>query len=287
MMLVQEGDIGLDDPVSDYLPAFEDKQVIAEFQSGRQDLHDAGRPAARSRFGTCSRTRRASATRSRTRRSPRSSAPSPARAPRASRCCTIPARAGPTARARACSARSSRKSRGKALEEFLSERIFVPLGMSDTFYTVPAAKGRPRRDRASHDPRRPRRGAEPGRDHGARLRRRRPALDGRRLREVHPAVPEQRPRAERHAPLERGDGRAHGREPHRRHLRGAAAGRACRRSASRFRSARAATRSVSASRSRARHADAVRALAGQHELGRYLQHGVLDRSRARHRRRAC
>jgi CubicO group peptidase (beta-lactamase class C family) len=29
---------------------------------------------------------------------------------------------------------------GQALDEFLSERIFVPLGMSDTFYVVPAPK---------------------------------------------------------------------------------------------------------------------------------------------------
>ena len=29
---------------------------------------------------------------------------------------------------------------GQGLEEFLAERIFVPLGMSDTFYTVPAPK---------------------------------------------------------------------------------------------------------------------------------------------------
>ena len=36
----------------------------------------------------------------------------PAPASRACRCCTTPARAGPTARARACSARSSRKCRG-------------------------------------------------------------------------------------------------------------------------------------------------------------------------------
>ena len=33
MMLVQEGDIGLDDPVSQYLPAFEDKQVIESFNA--------------------------------------------------------------------------------------------------------------------------------------------------------------------------------------------------------------------------------------------------------------
>src|SRR5690349_19909424 len=33
MMLVQEGDIGLDDPVGKYLPAFEGKQVIASFNA--------------------------------------------------------------------------------------------------------------------------------------------------------------------------------------------------------------------------------------------------------------
>ena len=113
MMLVQEGDIGLDDPVSDYLPAFEDEQVIENFNAGRQELHDApGRDAddgaalADAHVGLGLRVLEPHAW-------PRSSAPSPARAPRASRCCTIPARVGPTARARACSARSSRKCRGR------------------------------------------------------------------------------------------------------------------------------------------------------------------------------
>ena len=44
MMLVQEGDIGLDDPVSDYLPAFEDERVIENFNPA--DKSYTTRPAA-------------------------------------------------------------------------------------------------------------------------------------------------------------------------------------------------------------------------------------------------
>ena len=47
MMLVQEGDIGLDDPVSDYLPAFEDEQVIENFNAA--DKSYTTRPAATAR----------------------------------------------------------------------------------------------------------------------------------------------------------------------------------------------------------------------------------------------
>ena len=44
MMLVQEGDIGLDDPVSDYLPAFEGEQVIENFNAA--DKTYTTRPAS-------------------------------------------------------------------------------------------------------------------------------------------------------------------------------------------------------------------------------------------------
>ena len=44
MMLVQEGDIGLDDPVSEYLPAFEDEKVIENFNPA--DKSYTTRPAA-------------------------------------------------------------------------------------------------------------------------------------------------------------------------------------------------------------------------------------------------
>src|SRR4026209_2933079 len=43
MMLVQEGDIGLDDPVSQYLPAFEDLKVIENFNAA--DKSYGTRPA--------------------------------------------------------------------------------------------------------------------------------------------------------------------------------------------------------------------------------------------------
>src|SRR5690349_10991545 len=45
MMLVQEGDVGLDDPVANYLPAFEDPQVIETFNPA--DKTYTTRPAAR------------------------------------------------------------------------------------------------------------------------------------------------------------------------------------------------------------------------------------------------
>ena len=44
MMLVQEGDIDLDDPVSDYLPAFEGEQVIENFNAA--DKTYTTRPAS-------------------------------------------------------------------------------------------------------------------------------------------------------------------------------------------------------------------------------------------------
>ena len=134
---------------------------------------------------------------------------------------------------------------GQALEEFLSERIFVPLGMSDTFYTVPAPKAgrvvtvhRTTADGLVEAP-------NPAEITAPAVRRRRLALDGRRLREIHPAVPEQRPRAERHAALERSDGRAHAARTTSAPFSSSSSRPRCPRSASRFRSAPAATSSAS------------------------------------------
>ena len=139
MMLVQEGDLALDDPVSDYLPAFESEQVIATFNPA--DKTYTARPASTpitirhllthtsglgyafsneilaqlmgSDFG-------GSATR-------------------------FPLLHDPGTRwtygesTRVLGTLVEEVS-GQPLDEFMAERIFVPLGMSDTFYQVPAPK---------------------------------------------------------------------------------------------------------------------------------------------------
>ena len=141
MMLVQEGDIGLDDPVSDYLPAFENERVIESFNAA--DKSYTARPAARpmtvrhllthtSGLGYAFSNHTLAA--------------------------LVGAEPGASATrfpllhdpgARWTYGESTRvlgtlveEVAGQALDEFLAERVFVPLGMSDTFYTVPAPKTR-------------------------------------------------------------------------------------------------------------------------------------------------
>ena len=142
MMLVQEGDIGLDDPISQYLPAFEDKPVIETFNAA--DKTYTVRPATgpitvrhllthTSGLGYAFSNHTLAA---------------------------LVGDAGPGASvtgfpllhdpgARWTYGESTRvlgslveEVSGQALEDFMAERIFVPLGMSDTFYTVPAPKAR-------------------------------------------------------------------------------------------------------------------------------------------------
>lgn len=139
MMLVQEGDLGLDDAVSQYLPAFEDQQVIETFNAA--DKTYTTRPAA-----TPMTIRQLL-----THTSGLGYAFSNA---------TLAELVGPTPGAsvtglpllhdpgtRWTYGESTRvlgtlveEVSGQPLDEFLLERIFVPLGMSDTFYSVPAPK---------------------------------------------------------------------------------------------------------------------------------------------------
>jgi methyl acetate hydrolase len=139
MMLVQEGDIDLDDPVSQYLPAFENKQVIENFNPA--DKTYGSRPAARpmtvrhllthtSGLGYAfSNTTLAALL-----------GPEPGASVTG-----LPLMHDPGARwtygesTRVLGSLVEEVS-GQSLDEFLSERIFVPLGMSDTFYNVPAQK---------------------------------------------------------------------------------------------------------------------------------------------------
>jgi methyl acetate hydrolase len=139
MMLVQEGDIGLDDPVSDYLPAFEEAQVIASFNP--VDKTYTTRPAARpvtvrhllthtSGLGYAFSNEILAAL--------------VGGDPGAS-VTKFPLLHDPGARwtygesTRVLGTLVEEVS-GQALDEFFLERIFMPLGMSDTFYTVPRPK---------------------------------------------------------------------------------------------------------------------------------------------------
>src|SRR5688572_9851502 len=139
MMLVQEGDVGLDDPLSQYLPAFEDARVIENFNAA--DKTYASRPAAgpitiRHLLTHTSGLGYAFSNH------------------------TLAALAGPTPGTsvtqfpllhdpgtRWTYGESTRvlgtlveEVSGQPLDEFLSERLFVPLEMGDTFYRVPDAK---------------------------------------------------------------------------------------------------------------------------------------------------
>jgi len=139
MMLVQEGDIGLDDPVANYLPAFEGKEVIDTFNAA--DKTYTTRPAAgpitirhllthTSGLGYTFSNHTLAAL--------ASSEPGGSTT-------NLPLLHDPGTRwtygesTRVLGSLVEEVS-GQPLDEFLSERIFVPLGMSDTFYTVPAAK---------------------------------------------------------------------------------------------------------------------------------------------------
>jgi CubicO group peptidase (beta-lactamase class C family) len=139
MMLVQEGDVDLDDPVSDYLPAFEDEKVIENFNPA--DKSFTTRPAAgpmtirhllthTSGLGYAFSNHTLAAL--------------VGSEPGAS-VTRFPLLHDPGARwtygesTRVLGTLVEEVS-GQPLEDFLSERIFVPLGMSDTFYNVPAQK---------------------------------------------------------------------------------------------------------------------------------------------------
>ena len=285
MMLVQEGDIGLDDPVSDYLPAFEDKQVIENFNPA--DKTYTTRPAARPMTVRHLLTHTSGLGYA---FSNHTLAALVGAEPGAS-VTRFPLLHDPGARwtygesTRVLGTLVEEVS-GQALDEFLSERIFVPLGMSDTFYTVPAPKAG-------------------------------------RVVTVHRTTPEglvETPNpAEITAPVY-GDGGLHstaadyakfiqlflndGRAPNGMRLLSEATVALMGENhigaifvEQQPAALPALTRAVSARRGprqvRPRLPDhgparrPVRALAGQHELGRNLQHGILDRSRARRRRRAA
>jgi CubicO group peptidase (beta-lactamase class C family) len=139
MMLVQEGDIGLDDPVSDYLPAFEGERVIEGFNPA--DKSYTSRPASTPMTVRHLLTHTSGLGYS---FSNHTLAALVGGEPGAS-ATRFPLLHDPGARwtygesTRVLGTLVEEVS-GQPLDEFLSERIFVPLGMGDTFYTVPAPK---------------------------------------------------------------------------------------------------------------------------------------------------
>lgn len=140
MMLVQEGDIGLDDPVSKYLPEFKDEKVIENFNAS--DKSYMSRPAARPMTVRHLLTHTSGLGYA---FSNHTLAALLGGEPPGTSAAKFPLLHDPGARW--TYGESTRvlgtlveKVSGQPLEEFMSERIFVPLGMNDTFYTVPAAK---------------------------------------------------------------------------------------------------------------------------------------------------
>jgi methyl acetate hydrolase len=139
MMLVQEGDIGLDDAIGKYLPELADKQVIASFNAA--DKTYTTRPASgpitvrhllthTSGLGYAFSNPTLAAL----------VGPEPGAS-----VAGLPLLHDPGARwtygeSTRVLGKLVEKVSGQTLDDFMAERIFVPLGMNDTFYTVPAAK---------------------------------------------------------------------------------------------------------------------------------------------------
>ena len=139
MMLVQEGDIGLDDPISDHLPAFENPQVIERFNPA--DKSYASRPAA----GPVTVRHLLTHTSGLGYAFSNATLAALLGAEPGASATRFPLMHDPGTRwtygesTRVLGTLVEEVS-GQPLDEFLAERIFAPLGMSDTFYTVPAQK---------------------------------------------------------------------------------------------------------------------------------------------------
>jgi methyl acetate hydrolase len=137
MMLVQQGDVALDDPVADYLPAFEDLRVIESVNLA--DKTYTSRPAARPL--TIRHLLTHTSGLGYTFASPTLAA---LLAPGES-ATSLPLLHDPGAKW--TYGESTRvlgtlveEVTGQPLDEFIDERILAPLGMNDTSYSVPPAK---------------------------------------------------------------------------------------------------------------------------------------------------
>ena len=235
MILYEEGRLALTNPVSAFIPAFEDvrvydggsdqKQVTvpaaepvrvwhllthtAGLTYGFHRVHpvDAAVPGGRFRVGHAARHGPG--------RRPATSGP-------ASRCCSSRGPNGTTRSPPTSSAASSRWPPASSLDEFFEARILRPLGMTDTaFWAAPqaqprlAALYRPSPDGHGHPAGR----TGPGRAQAAAhaQRGRRPGVHRGRLQPVHPdaAAHGRQPgrRARRHQAAQPAHGRLHGPQP--------------------------------------------------------------------------
>jgi CubicO group peptidase (beta-lactamase class C family) len=139
MMLVQEGDVGLDEPIEKYLPAFENPRVIENFNAA--DKTYTSRPAARpisirhllthtSGLGYAFSNHTLAAL----------VGPAPGASVTKFPLLHDPGTRWTYGESTRVLGTLIEEVAGQPLDEFLSERLFVPLGMSDTFYRVPGAK---------------------------------------------------------------------------------------------------------------------------------------------------
>lgn len=139
MMLVEAGKLGLDDPVSRYLPEFAGRPVIATFNDADASL--TTRPAVREvtirhllshssglAYGFASN------------KVSRLSAARPGADVTTFPLLYDPGTAWSYAGGIAVVGRVLERIEGKGLDEFLQERLFGPLGMTDTAYVVPDIK---------------------------------------------------------------------------------------------------------------------------------------------------
>jgi CubicO group peptidase (beta-lactamase class C family) len=139
MMLVQEGDVSLDDPISEYLPAFEDARVIEGFDAAAKTY--SSRPAARPitirhllthtsglGYGFSNHTLAALV------------GPTPGASVTQFPLLHDPGSRWTYGESTRVLGSLVEEVSGQPLDEFLSERLFVPLAMGDTTYRVPAEK---------------------------------------------------------------------------------------------------------------------------------------------------
>ena len=139
MMLVQQGDISLDDPIAEFLPAFESEQVIESFNPA--DKSYSSRPASTpitirhllTHTSGLGYAFSSSVLAALIGGDPTASATG------------LPLLHDPGAKwtygeSTRVLGKLVEEVSGQPLDEFVHERIFVPLDMSDTFYEVPASR---------------------------------------------------------------------------------------------------------------------------------------------------
>ena len=149
LMLYEEGKFQLTDPLSKFFPAFADVKVLTGttpaggmlLDSPRRPItiQDVFRHTAGFTYGFFggSPRRQDVSGRQRLRHRPRRA---DGRSWRSCRCSTSPASAGSTASRTTCRRRSSRNCRGRSSTTFVRQRIFTPLGMTDSMFKIPADK---------------------------------------------------------------------------------------------------------------------------------------------------